>query len=78
MHLISADGTFNAGPSLGVIAWLLLIWTILAMGGVTAAKGQWTWFVVGIVTGGMGWISERSAQLEQGAGPRHERAEARN
>lgn len=56
MHLILADGTFNVAPSLGLIAWVLLIWAILAMGAFTAAKGQWTWFVVGIVTGGLGWI----------------------
>src|ERR1044072_6070040 len=56
MHLITADGTFNVGPSLGVIAWVLLVWTVIALGGGTAAKGQWMWFAVGIVTGGIGWV----------------------
>jgi len=40
-------------PSLGLILWTLLIGLAFIGGCVTAAKGQWGWLLVGLLTGGL-------------------------
>jgi hypothetical protein len=49
-------GTFLIQPNPALIIWTLVIVAAIVMGGVTAAKGRWGWFVIGLLTGGLVWL----------------------
>jgi hypothetical protein len=53
--MLFADGTFLVEPGTGLIVWAVLSVLGLITGTVTAAKGRWGWFILGLATFSLLW-----------------------
>jgi hypothetical protein len=56
MLLLAAEKAFYVSPSLGMIIWLVIGLIALLCLPVVVAKARWGWLLVGVFTGGIGWI----------------------
>jgi hypothetical protein len=54
--MILASGSYVVQPNVGLIVLSIYVVFALLAGVLTAGKGRWGWFWLGVFTGGLLWI----------------------
>ncbi len=56
INLLAAERAFEVSPGIGMVVWIVIGLTALVCLPIVVAKARWGWLLVGIFTGGIGWI----------------------
>ena len=54
--MILASGAYTVEPGTGLVVWSIYLVFALLAGALTAGKGRWGWFWLGVFTGGLLWF----------------------
>lgn len=54
--MLPIASSFTTAPGPGLLLWTAIVAVLFAAAIVTALKGRWGWFVVGVLTGGLGFL----------------------
>ncbi len=54
--LVAAENAFRVSPGIGLVVAVAVSMIALACLPVVVAKARWGWLIVGLLTGGLGWI----------------------